>query len=96
MHRLAPSPSCRTQAKTTQKVQLMCKVICGSPEHVAGADAERAPCCCTIAAVGVDVERLPCHIVATVGADAKVSSAVISSHCSSMAAWHVCVLGLYG
>ena len=58
------------------------------------AGAERALCYCTVAAAGAGVEKLPCRIVATAGAGAKVSPAVTSSHCSSMADWHVCVLGL--
>ena len=48
--------------------------------------AEKASCCDTVAAVGADVERLSCRTVATAGAGAKVSSAVTSSHCSSIAA----------
>ena len=53
---------------------------------------KRAPCCCTIAAVGVDAERLTYRTVATAGAGAKVSPAITSSNCSSMFA----VLGLDG
>ena len=41
---------------------------------------------------GAGAERLTCRIVATAGVDVKVSPAVTSSHCSSMAA----VLGLDG
>ena len=65
-------------------------------ERAAGAGVERAPCCCTVAAAGADAERLPCRTVAIAGAGAKVSLAVTSSHCSSIIAWHVCVLGLDG
>ena len=65
-------------------------------ERAAETGAERAPCCCTVAAVGAGAERLPCRTVATTGAGAKVSLAVIYSHCSSMTACYVCVLGLDG
>ena len=58
--------------------------------------SKRAPCCCTVAAAGADAEWLSCRTVATAGAGVKVSPAVTSSHCSSMAAWYVCVLGLDG
>ena len=62
-----------------------------------GKDRHRkAPYCCTVAAAGADVERLSCRTVAAAGAGAKVSLAVTSSHCSSMATWHVCVLELDG
>ena len=75
-----------------------CKVIsCPHPsERAAGAGAERTPCCCTVAVAGAGAEKLPCRTVATAGAGAKVSSAVTSSHCSSIAAWHICVLKLDG
>ena len=51
-----------------------------------GQTLKGVPWCCTIAAVGAGVESLPCRTVATAGADAKVSSAVTSSHCSSLLA----------
>ena len=54
--------------------------------------AEKIPCCGTVAVAGAGVERLTCRTVATAGACTEVSSAVLSSHCSSMAA----VLGLDG
>ena len=71
-----------------------CRTGCASLcEHTAREDdAEKAPCCGTVAAAGVGVERLTCRTVATAGVGTKVSSAVLSSHCSSMAA----VLGLDG
>ena len=77
-----------------------------SSVRVARVDAERAPLLqhysrdrgrrrkgslllhCSRCRAGV--ERLPCYTVATVEAGVKVSHAVTSSHCSSMAA----VLGL--
>ena len=40
----------------------------------------------TVAAAGAGAERLTCRTVATVGAGARVSPAVSSSHYSSMAA----------
>ena len=51
-----------------------------------------ALCSCTVTATGAGTEWLTCRTVATAGADAKVSHAVTSSHCSSMTD----VLGLDG
>jgi len=52
---------------------------------MAGADVEKAPYRCNVAAAAADAERLPCCIVATAGADAKVSPTVTSNHCSRLA-----------
>ena len=43
-----------------------------------------------------NAERLSYRTVTTAMVGAKVSPVVTSSHCSSMAAWHVYVLGLDG
>ena len=60
-------------------------------ERMAGeGDAKKAPCCGTVATARAGVERLSCRTVATARAGVRVSPAVTSSHCSSMAA----VLGL--
>jgi len=54
-------------------------------ERAAGTcGAERALCCCTVAATGADAARLSCRTVATAGAGAKDNTAITSSHCSSM------------
>jgi len=53
---------------------------------------EKAPCCDTVAVVGAGAERLTCSTVATSRGRRRVSPAVLSSHCCSMAA----VLGLDG
>ena len=53
---------------------------------------EKVLCCVTVAAAGASVEGLTCRAVAMAGAGAKVSPAVLSSHCYSRAA----VLGLDG
>ena len=52
----------------------------------------KVPCCGTVTAAGADAERLTCRTVATAGTGAEVSPAMLSNHCSSMAA----VLGLDG
>ena len=64
----------------------MCKYAAGED------DVEKAPCCSTVAAVMAGAEQLSYHNVVTAGADARVSPAVLSSNCSSMAA----ALGLDG
>ena len=65
-----------------------CRTGCASLcEHTAREDdAEKAPCCGTVAAAEAGAERLTCWYVATAGIGTEVSPAVLSSHCSIMTA----------
>ncbi|XP_066333859.1 uncharacterized protein [Miscanthus floridulus] len=60
--------------------RLLCATI-ESSERAAGAGAERAPCCCTVAVAGADAERLPYRTVSTAGTSVKLPNTSSKINC---------------